>query len=191
MRSVVVELVSISPYSQSRFHDTPKLNKETSDAYERRTWRERAHYDETGHIFIPPMQFKKSLEEVAKFLGIKIPGRGKNTYTKHFEAGVMVMEGLTLPETRETVKGEWLLVPADGKRGGTKRVKKCFPVIPEWSGKVTYNILDDTITPEVFEHHLREAGQFIGIGRWRPRQSGLYGRYRPVKFKWENKVKEM
>jgi hypothetical protein len=29
----------------------------------------------------------------------------------------------------------------------------------------------------VFEHHLHEAGKFIGIGRFRPRNNGFYGRF--------------
>ena len=184
MRRVTVTTQSISAYSQSRFHDTDKLDKEQHDDYERRTWKERAHYDEDGHVFIPAIQFKKALEEIPKFLGSQIPGRGKSTYTKHFEAGIMVLEGIQLPETRESVKGEWLLVPSDGKRGGSSRVKKCFPLIPKWAGKIVFHIIDDTITEPVFEHHFREAGQFIGIGRWRPRKTGMYGRFEPLKFEW-------
>ena len=41
MRIVKVDLQSSSPYSQSRYHDAPKLERELPDAYEQRTWRER------------------------------------------------------------------------------------------------------------------------------------------------------
>ena len=37
------KLVGLSPYSQSRFHDTPKKEKESADDHESRTWRERLH----------------------------------------------------------------------------------------------------------------------------------------------------
>ena len=39
---VEVTFSSVSPYSQSRQHDTPKLEKETWDKFEQRTWREKS-----------------------------------------------------------------------------------------------------------------------------------------------------
>jgi hypothetical protein len=49
------------------------------------------------------MAFKNCLAEIAKYLSLQIPGKGKTTYTKHFEAGVMVLDGLALPERKDTV----------------------------------------------------------------------------------------
>jgi hypothetical protein len=184
MRVATAELESLSPYGQSKFYETPKLSKESSADYEERTWRDRLHTDEQQRVVIPPMAFKNCLSEVAKFLSVQIPGKGKSTYTKHFEAGIIVTEGLTLPIKKNEVPGTWLFVPADGKRGGGKRVKKCFPVIQSWKGAVTFHVLDDTITPEVFEQHLKEAGNFIGIGFFRPRNNGYYGRFKVNKVSW-------
>lgn len=190
MRVATATLESISPYSQSRHHDEPSLGRasgsktESPKDKEARTWRERCHVDKEGRLFIPPMAFKNCLAEIAKYLSVQIPGKGKSTYTKHFEAGVMVLDGLTLPITKDKVAGEWLFVPADGRRGSGKRVEKCFPVVHEWSGKVQFHILDDVITPEVFEQHLRDAGNFIGIGRFRPRNNGYYGRFAVKSISW-------
>jgi len=184
MKIARATLESTAPYSQSRAHFTEKQNKEGADDYEKRTWRERMHVGEDGRVFIPPMAFKNAVSEVAKFLSKSIPGKGKATYTKHFEAGVLVIEPLVLPVKKDDVAGEWLFVPADGRRGSGKRVRRCFPVIPKWSGEVTFMVLDDTITQEVFEEHLREAGNFIGIGRFRPRNNGFYGRFAVKKVRW-------
>jgi len=186
MRTVVATLKSVSPYSQSRHHETPKLDRETADAYEKRTWQERVHADENGEVYIPPMAFKNCLSEAAKFLGKQIPGKGKSTYTKHFEAGILVMDTMKLGIKKEDIPGEWLFVPADGIRGSGKRVMKCFTVIREWKGQMTFYILDETITKEVFEEHLKEAGNFIGIGRFRPRNNGFYGRFAIEKLEWVN-----
>lgn len=185
MRKVTATLESLSPYGQSKFIMEPRKDKETHDDHEKRTWKDRGHYDEEGHVFIPPISFKNCLQECAKFLGQQIPGRGKERYTKHFEAGVMVLDGLTLPETRDTIEGLWLKVPADGRPGGSTRVSKCFPRINKWKGDVTFWILDDTITPGVFEYHLREAGQFIGLGFWRPIKRGMWGRFKVLNCVWE------
>lgn len=184
MKTAVATLKSVSPYSQSRHYTADKLEKELARDYESRTWRERLHVTEDGNVFIPPMSFKNCMSEAAKFLGMQIPGKGKSTYTKHVEAGVLVTEPLILPNQKDEVKGEWLFVPSDGVRGSGKRVDKCFPVIHEWAGEVTFYILDETVTEDVFKKILTQAGMFIGIGRFRPRNNGFYGRFSVESVKW-------
>ena len=184
MRTATVELTSVSPYSQSKNYQVEKLEKESPGDYEKRTWRERMHRGPGGNVFIPPMAFKNCLAEAAKFLAERIPGKGKATYTKHFEAGVLVTDGLMLPNMVDEVEPEWLFVPSDGRRGGGSRVWKCFGMIPEWTGTVTYFVLDETVTESVFEHTLDQAGKFIGVGRFRPRNNGFYGRFKIKSIAW-------
>jgi hypothetical protein len=187
MKKVVATLKSVSPYSQSKHYETPKLDKESSADFETRTWKNRCHVDENGMVYIPPMAFKNCLSEAAKYLGIQIQGKGKSTYTKHFEAGLLVMDTVQLGIHIDKIRGETYFVPADGKRGGGKRVSKTFPVIPSWQVDVIFYVLDETITEDVFAHHLEEAGKFIGIGRFRPRNNGFYGRFTVEKIKWDVK----
>lgn len=188
MKTAITHLVSTAPYSQSRYYhgDPPQGEKESHADYEARTWRQRCHVNEAGNVIIPPMAFKNCLSEAAKYLSIPIKGQGKATYTKHFEAGVMVTEPVVLPIKRDEVKEEWLYVPSDGRRGGPKRVEKCFPLIHSWTGKVSFMILDDKITEAVFERVLAEAGSFIGIGRFRPRNNGFYGRFAVQNIDWSS-----
>lgn len=184
MHTAIAKLKSISPYSQGKYHQIDPLEKEGKDEYEKRTWKGRLHTNESGNVIIPPMAFKNMLSDAARYLGIQIPGKGKSTYTKHFEAGVMVLDPMVLPVKDEDVKGQWLHVPSDGKRGGSKRVMRCFPLIPSWQGEVIIHVLDDTITKDVLLDHLQQGGQFIGIGRFRPRNNGYYGRFEVVDLKW-------
>lgn len=186
MKIAIASLVSISPYSQSRFYEVEKADKgrESSADYEVRTWRNRMHPTPEGNVFIPPMAFKNCLSDAAKYMSIQIPGKGKATYTKHIEAGILVYEPLVLPIKVDDVPGEWLFLPASGKRGDGKRVKKCMPRIDQWEGDVTFNILDEIITEDVFKAHLEAAGNFIGIGRFRPRNNGYYGRFKVISIKW-------
>lgn len=184
MKKAVCKLVSASPYSQSRYIQEKKTRDETHGAFEERTWHLRCHWNEKGNVYIPPMSFKNCLSEAAKYKSIQIPGKGKSTYTKHFEAGVLVVDPLELPITKETLQHEWLHVPSDGRRGGTTRVEKCFPIIPSWQGKVEFLVFDEIITEEAFGEHLRDAGSFIGIGRFRPRNNGFYGRFQVESIEW-------
>lgn len=224
MHKATVTLSSRSLYSQSRPHNEPKLNKETPGDYEARTWNHRIHKDEEG-ITIPSMAFQNCLAEAAKFLSIQIPGKGKSTYTKHFEAGVIVSAPMPLisaktgkrvqpPSEQEmlssqlhnnalmelkpaqkkmlegwerpdgAVWGDWVFVPSDGTAGSGRRVWKCYPMISQWTGEIDFYIADDTITEEVFTNVLRQAGQLIGVGRFRVRNRGNYGRFNVDEVIW-------
>ena len=79
MKEYLVSLESVSTYGQSRFHNTPREEKESHEDYEKRTWRNKCHANEDGFIFIPPMQFKNCVSGAAKYLSIQIPGKGKQT----------------------------------------------------------------------------------------------------------------
>lgn len=183
MRTVKASLKSISPYSQSRFYEVPKLERELPAEYEERTWMERLHVNKDGNVYIPPMALKNCLSDAAKYMGIQIPGKGKSNYKKHFEAGLIVTSPIILPIKKEDVNGEWLFLPSNGNRGDGKRVKKCMPLIAEWSGEATFYIVDEIITLDVFRRHLEAAGSFIGLGRFRPRNNGFYGRFEVLSVK--------
>lgn len=186
MRLATCELESMSPYSQSRPVATGKTRDETHDEHEERTWRERAHTDAEGIVFIPPMALKNCLAEAAKYKSIQIPGKGKATYTKHFEAGIMVLDPVSLGVSIDDVRRNKIFVPSDGRRGGGHRVWKSFPTIDQWKATARIYVLDDVIDEEVFRQHLEDAGQFIGIGSFRPRNNGFFGRFRVTKISWSN-----
>jgi hypothetical protein len=167
-----------------------KKANETHEEYEKRTWRDRAHTVNTGpnkdHIYIPPMAFKQSVDSAAKYASIQVPGKGKATYTKHFTSGVLVMDPLVLPVKKEDVDhyaGPMSSTGEKGKSGG-KVVIRIYPQINEWSGDVTFHILDDVITPDVFKRVLELAGRNIGIGRFRPQNGGFNGRFTVDSVKW-------
>lgn len=177
MRVATCKLKSKSPYCQGKYITEPRKDKESHRDHEARAWRQRMHVNERGNVAIPPMALKNCLSEVAKFLGTQIPGKGKATFTKHVEAGVLVTDPVDLGVKADSVEGEWRFVPSDGVRGSGKRVEKCFPLIKQWEGTATFYLYDDTVTNEVFEKFLREAGMFIGLGSFRPRNNGYYGRF--------------
>jgi hypothetical protein len=186
-RICTATLVSTTPYSQSRRHETPKTDpKEPPAAWDERTWREHAHVDEKGRVYIPGMQFKKALDSAAGYLRIKVPSGGQSEFGRLFKAGVLVANNLLLPLKKKDLVPEAIWADSEGGKGGRggKQVKRLYPTIQHWEGEVTFVVTDDRITNDIFERHLREAGQFIGIGRWRAENGGMYGRWRVVKIKW-------
>lgn len=185
MKTVFATIEGISPISFSAPIQSVKDTGETHDAFEQRTWRERLHVDNNGEVFIPPGAIKNCLSDVAKYLSESVPGKRNATYTKFFEAGIMVIAPVGLGVKAADVAGERLFVPADGKRGGGKRVWKTFPVIPAWAGQVEIHIVDPVLVakPEKVHEYLDHAGKFIGLGRFRPRNNGFYGRFKVTAFK--------
>lgn len=169
-------LHSVSPYSQSRNHDIPKQKNRTADDHDRETWREHLHVRD-GEVVIPAMAIKGAMSTAGKYLYTKVAGQGNSTYTKHFEAGVLIPDDLRLGIKAEEVEGERLFLNADGKKGGNKRVWRTYPVIPQWQAATRIYVIDDVITREIFEKYIKTSGQLIGIGRFRPEKGGMYGRF--------------
>lgn len=193
MKTAIYKIKSISPYSQSRLHGKPKLNKEQPDAYEKRTWIDKAHFGEDGEMFIPPMAFKQAIDETGKRLG-KIPGKGMATYTKHFKGGVLISDPVPLGVTRKEIdkdsaqladdpnmtatKYSWGgYCNSDGKRGSGTRVFRRFPEVKEWQSELKIYIFDEILTETEITTALTEAGSFVGVGRFRPENGGYYGRF--------------
>jgi hypothetical protein len=191
MKYAIATLKSVSAYSQSKNYETEPQQGEGMDDRYRRTWRNHLHTDANGIVFIPSTAFKNCLSEAAKYLSIPIPGKGKATYTKNFEAGVLVAKPLSLGIHKDKINFERLYLPSDGRRGGPKRVWKYYPLIESWQGDVEFIVVDETVLQisrdddekTVLETVLIGAGSFIGIGRFRPRNNGYYGRFDVVKMR--------
>ena len=180
MYEAEVTIEGATKYQQSKEYVSgmPRKTKETHKDYEERTWRERAWVNKDGYMYMPGIAFKKALVSAAQYNGTQIPGQGKKTYTKKFSAGVYTNDNIVLPVKKQDIVGEWVFGSSNGKPGQGGRVWKCFPTVENWGGTIQLVILDDIITPDVLLEHLTIAGQFIGVGMWRPENGGEHGRFR-------------
>jgi len=197
MKICHVKLESVTPYSQSGKHETPRVEKEQEDAYARRTWQAFLHINQAGQVIIPPAAVNKSIQTAASYLRLKIPGKGQSEYQKHFLGGMTChQDGIEIGRPDDFFC-ERLFLNADGKRGGNKRVWRYYPTIASWSGEADFFIFDERLLdriggpedPTVFEKVLEEAGSFIGLGRFRAEKGGFYGRFRVVQSTWNHSPK--
>lgn len=185
MRYCRINIEGTSPYSQSRNHEAPKLEKETHDDYDRRTWREKCTTNEAGNIVVPGFALKQAIDYAAGLLSIKVPGGGAKTYTKLFKTGIGVFDDLDLQVTKDQVSAIRLHVHANGQRGSGKRVFKHFPIVPApWGGEIDVVVIDETIPNDVVEKVIVAAGRAAGVGRFRPENGGTNGRFRIRSFAW-------
>jgi hypothetical protein len=181
-------LESRSPYSPSRPIPPAEESQEENESHDERdarTWRLHAHVNAEGLVEIPAVAFRKVLAEAARYRGEKIKGKGNKTWAAKFVAGVSVEAGVCLRIKPSEL--ECLPVFCHANPGMPKgpRVWRRYPVVPKWSGLVTWTVLDPSITQQVFEEHLRDAGTFVGIGRWRPANGGDNGRFIIKDIKWQ------
>ena len=173
----------ISPYCQSRPHDTPHNEGEPDDVYDLRTWRQRLHVT-NGTVRIPAWAIHDGLTEAAKRSMRKIPGKGQFTWTQKFAAGIALLEDPDLGINPETVDYVAVYCHVTGIRGSGKRVIRRFPIMPQWQSTFDVQILDPIITEDVFGEMLEDAGMYVGIGQNRPQNRGTHGRFRPSLVEW-------
>jgi hypothetical protein len=191
MRKCKVSLENIpgSPYSQSAQHDTPKLDRETHEDHDARTWRDKCTVNASGQVCIPAMALKQCVDTAAYKLGVKVPGRRGAMFKSFFASGFICDGDVPIQNGKAITKKDAELVKiqahANGKRGSGSRVPRRFPQFPKWSGVAEFTIIDDIITPEIFELHLKASGMVVGLGRFRPENGGTNGRFRVTKVEWE------
>ena len=178
-------LVGKSPISFNRALQSAKKASETSADYEKRCWKERLHVDENGEVFIPAIAIKHCLVAAAKYMGDRIPGQGKKTYTAKFKAGLGVSDNLQLGVRADEVTGEWVHVPSNGETGHGTRVYKQFPVVKSWKTRGVVQIYDPIITAEPLKRYLDAGGLLVGLGRFRVQNNGYYGRYAVEDFEYD------
>lgn len=186
MRTVNIEIEGLTPYSASKYFEPDIQKGETKDAHEKRRWREKAHVNDSGHVYIPGVAFKLALDETAQLLNEKIPGKGNQTWTGQFATGVVAMNDVDLGLKSSDMKSIQIFAHANGKRGPGTRVMRFFPFIPVWNGSLEMRVFNDTLPEEIFERFFEQAGLLAGVGRGRPitKSPAGNGRFRPVKFIW-------
>jgi hypothetical protein len=184
MKIWIATLASASPYYQSRDYsmEVERTDGESHDDFERRTWMLRTHADADGQIYIPADQFQRSIQGAAQYANERIPERGRETWTKHFNAGITVPDPIILPDRRDSVQGTWLRMSPQGRRDGGTRVSKRMPFISSWAGDLTIWVLDPLINEDILSRVITDAGLYVGIGQHRPQMRGGNGRYRLVKL---------
>lgn len=190
-RVASVTFKGLSPLTQGRAFPfgASRAEDETSDEYDERMWRERAHYDAKGKCVIPASSLHKALIAAAKFRNEKIPGEGAKTWAKRFGAGIMVLDHapITPVTTKDSIVCTIVHVPADGLPGGTKRVHRRFPIFQEWGSTVEITVVDGLISEDVFTRHMETAGKFVGLGTYRPSSPspGTNGRFEVEAIEWK------
>lgn len=161
------------------------LPAETSDEYQARTWRERAHYDEDGFLCIPARGVEKAIHNTARYTGGNL---GCGSWAGAVMRGVRVAGDAELKPhmTREDLVAHRWHSRRCGRK--TELFLRMFPMVEEWSATFRIIVSDYRLSQERLEDYLTLAGIINGLGIWRPQNGGNYGRFKVVSVRWSPTV---
>lgn len=172
---VQVKIAGIATLLQHRY----RFKDETNDKTTRKTgrpdyseeWRTALYVDETGMIYEPASHIEGALVRAAG--NFQITGRSKKTYRELVKSAVFVTpDAIPLGKKEPDFIHKARVIVS---RSAVERLRPAFRV---WELSFTIQVLDDQLDKQVVQQILQHAGQYQGIGDYRPR----YGRFRVVQF---------
>lgn len=180
MKKFKCSIVSKTPYMQHRMDDQKledweknrKLIIERDDIAKEDQVRAEFHsYQDKEGFFIPTEQLKGSLIGGGAMVKSKV-GNAKKSM-KNIVAGMFFIEEEKLRLPKEYV--------VDKRSAVNKNIKArviCIrPKWEEWKANFTLLVDNDTVTQETIKEIINNAGNFVGIGSFRPTNNGSFGRY--------------
>jgi len=168
-----VTIKGTAPLLMHRFSNeesSTKLRK-AGTQYNTEEEAEKALYkDEKGNIVQPSIHLESAMVEAA--VNYRIPGQSRKTYKNPFRAGIFV-EPRLIPHKIP----KWV-IDLQSVVIQRSRIMRARPRLDEWELDFQILNIDERITPNIIKSILVEAGNFVGIGNYRPR----YGRFEVIKF---------
>lgn len=185
MKKYKIEIEGITPYMQHRMDDQKleeweknrKLIIERDDVSKEDQVRAEFHsYQDKEGFYIPSEHIKGSLIGAGAMVKSKV-GNSKKSM-KNVVAGMFFIEEekIRLPKGYEIDKRSAV------NRNIKARVICIRPKWEKWKGGFTLLIDNDTVTQETVKEILTNAGNYIGIGSFRPTNNGSFGRYKVNKI---------
>jgi len=180
MKNINVEVEGVTPLLMNRFRDTTiegKSKKRTGALADVDITDKLYLYDGKPHI--PGIYFRSSIVEAAK--QFKIVGKGKATYSKLAGSTIQVKEEM-IPITPGDYEPYRIAAVNPSTKG---RMMVTRPRFNKWRAKFTIQLGDEALPSTVLNEMLQHAGQYVGIGDWRPNKKGMFGKFQLISFKEE------
>lgn len=188
MKTFKVKIKGVTPYMQHRMDDI-KLEEwekkrgliiEREDVAKEDIVRAEYHCYRNGNgkCFIPADQLRGSFIGAGSMVKGKV-GSGRSKSMKQVVAAMFMVtpDHIEIPDF-DTI---------DKRSAVNKNVKARVMVIrpkwTEWEAEFKLNVMNDTITSETVKSIIENAGDYIGIGSFRPTNNGMFGRFQVEEFK--------
>lgn len=146
--------------------ERPEVSHEDSVRAEYHCYRNKA-----GSCYIPSEQLRGSLIGAGSYMKAKVGGRSKSMKVVVAATFVPTPEEILLPDFDAVDKRSAV------NKNVKARVMVVRPKWTDWSAEFTLNVYEDTITKETVRQLIEYAGNYVGIGSYRPTANGLFGRF--------------
>lgn len=177
MKTYEVEIKGVTPLLFNKFNEaeiSDKVKKRTGAVADRNI-EDKLYKTDDGQIYTPATHLIGCIGNAAK--EFKIPGKRTATYSKLVASSIGVE-----PFAIVHKKQKWdtfsisAVIPATRGRAMVHR-----PRLTEWALAFTVSV-DDGVPEETLKNILDHAGQYVGIGDWRPQKRGQFGKFIVTKF---------
>jgi hypothetical protein len=186
MKKYEVEIEGVTPYMQHRMDDLKLEEWEKNRKFiierddiakedlDRATFH--AYTDEKG-CYMPAEHIRGSLINAGGMVKAKV-GNSKRSM-KNIVAGMFFIypEKIRLPKDFSIDKRSAV------NHAVKARIISIRPRWEKWTAKFELHVDNDTITDSTIKEIMINAGQYIGIGSFRPEHKGMFGRFKINTFK--------
>lgn len=183
MKEYNVKIEGITPYMQHRMDDEKletweknrKLIIERDDISKEDQVRAEFHsYNDKKGFYIPSEHIRGALINAGTLIKSKVGNSRKSM--KNIVAGMFFIkeEKIPLPKKYEIDKRSAV------NRNIKGRVICIRPKWEKWSAEFTLMVDNDTITIETIKEIIENAGNYIGMGSFSPRNNGMFGRFKLI-----------
>ncbi len=187
MKQFKIKIQGLTPYMQHRMDDVkletweksrglimerPEIALEDLKRAEYHCYRNGA-----GNCFIPSDQLRGAFINAGSAVKAKVGGRSKSM--KQVVAAMFMVS----PEQIELPDFDLVDKRSAVNRNIKARVISIRPKWTTWEVEFTLNVMNDTITTETIKQIIEYAGDYVGIGSFRPTNNGMFGRFELIDFK--------
>ena len=180
MQKFKVKIVGKTPYMQHRMDDTKleeweknrKLIIERDDVAKEDAIRAEFHsYRDEQGFYIPSEHIRGALINAGAMVKSKV-GNSKKSM-KNIVAGMFFID-----EPKLRLPSNYVIDKRSAVNRNIKaRVISIRPKWESWDAEFTLLVDNDTITQSTIKEIITQAGNFIGIGSFRPTNNGMFGRF--------------
>jgi hypothetical protein len=186
MKTYKVQIQGITPYMQHRMddqkleqweklrgpiHERPDISHDDAVRAEYHCYR-----NSDGKCFIPPDQIRGSLITAGSYVKAKVGGRSKSMKILVAAMFMVSPEQIIIPDYDAIDKRSAV------NRNIKGRVIVIRPKWSQWQADFELSVYEDSISKEQIAQLFEYAGNLVGIGSFRPTNSGLFGRFELTKL---------
>lgn len=187
MKQFEVTIKGVTPYMQDRMDDVKleqwvknrgMIHEHADASKEDATRAEFACYrNEQGKCYLPADHLRGAFINAGSYVKAKVGGRSKSMKVIVAAMFTVLPEQIIIPDYNAIDKRSAV------NRNVKARIIRIRPKWNDWQVTFTLQIGENSITIETIKSIIEHAGNYVGIGSFRPTSNGMFGRFELIDIK--------